>query len=319
MLALAVTACFGAPERKAAASPGASAAFGEQFARHWHDGRAELAGYDLWFPRYGELRRGTSVAIFVTEPFDSKRHIKPEDPKRGDTEVIKLNLVQDFATGIYDYNLMTSAFVATRATGKRPPGSILKISFSAQEWCGHVYAQARFSTRGVRFDSHSYFEGEGDERRELSYPGELGSPVLSEDALLLWARGLAGPNVVAGGLVVVPLLRSLAHVRLSHTALSWERAELSQEATPQTIEVPAGRFEVMQRHATLRRDGGGETRWDFAVEKAYPHRIVRFARDDGLRAELTGSTRVPYWQLNGNGKQALLSRLGLRPRPVRTP
>ncbi len=36
---------------------------------------------------------------------------------------------------------MTSAFSALTAVNGRPAGSVSKVSFSAQEWCGHVYAQ----------------------------------------------------------------------------------------------------------------------------------------------------------------------------------
>jgi hypothetical protein len=35
------------------------------FWQRWGDGRAELAGYDLTTPRYGALRKGVAVTIFV--------------------------------------------------------------------------------------------------------------------------------------------------------------------------------------------------------------------------------------------------------------
>lgn len=38
------------------------------FWEHWSDGRAELSGYDLVQPRYGEKRHGRAVLVFVTEP-----------------------------------------------------------------------------------------------------------------------------------------------------------------------------------------------------------------------------------------------------------
>ena len=48
--------------------------FGSQFWKLWGDGNAELAGYDLTYSRYGQLRSGTAVSIFVTEDFsDSLR------------------------------------------------------------------------------------------------------------------------------------------------------------------------------------------------------------------------------------------------------
>ena len=45
----------------------------EGFWAHWGDGRAEVNGYALTQPRYGEDRRGEAVLIFVTEDFDASR------------------------------------------------------------------------------------------------------------------------------------------------------------------------------------------------------------------------------------------------------
>ena len=47
----------------------ASAARADDFWKHWGDGKAELDRYALTQPRYGELRQGTAVLIFVTEDF----------------------------------------------------------------------------------------------------------------------------------------------------------------------------------------------------------------------------------------------------------
>ncbi|HNF59796.1 MAG TPA: hypothetical protein PLN89_09495, partial [Elusimicrobiota bacterium] len=42
----------------------ADAPYGDAFWKHWGDGQAEVAGYDLVFPRYGHPRRGVAVAVF---------------------------------------------------------------------------------------------------------------------------------------------------------------------------------------------------------------------------------------------------------------
>ena len=52
--------------------------FGDAFWAHWGDGQAELTGYDLTFARYREQRRGTAVAIFVTETFSNELRVKAE-------------------------------------------------------------------------------------------------------------------------------------------------------------------------------------------------------------------------------------------------
>ena len=68
--------------------------------------------------------------IFVTEPFSDSKRVKVDDPRRDppDTfEVLKLNLVRDFQTGIYDYNTMTSVIV--RSDDFEP----VKVTFSSDE------------------------------------------------------------------------------------------------------------------------------------------------------------------------------------------
>ena len=44
----------------------AAPVFDDAFWRQWGDGQSELAGYDLTFSRYGTVRQGTAVVIFVT-------------------------------------------------------------------------------------------------------------------------------------------------------------------------------------------------------------------------------------------------------------
>jgi len=310
-----VFACWAGEGRgqSAAAEAAVGPVFGPAFWEHWGDGRAELAGYDLVKPRYGEARRGTAVAIFVTEPFHEGARVKAEETGPGTFQALKLNLAQDFPTGVYDYHLMTSAFVALEPVAGLPAGAPAKISFSAQEWCGHVYQQALFRAEAADLTLHSYFEGEADGETRLP-----GGPGLSEDALLLWARGLAWPEVAPGETATVPVLTSLERSRLRHREAAWEEAELHRSAESRQMEVPAGTFEVEEARATL-RGATGERTWTFWVEKAAPHKIVAWETSDGERAELLGADRLPYWELNGPGGEEYLERLGLRPRPERTP
>jgi hypothetical protein len=301
--------------------PGRVPAYDSAFWEHWGDGRAELAGYDLVTPRYGAERKGTAVAIFVTEPFSAGARVKADGPAREDGEgggtfqAMKLNLIQDFPTGIYDYNLMTSAFVALESVPAEPalpPGAPVKVSFSSQEWCGHVYQQALFRQSGVRLSLHSYFGGEADAESTLrAHPGGV-----SEDALLLWARGLAYPSVASGESATVPLLTGLQRSRLAHVEAEWEEVELSRGGGTRELTVPAGTFTVEEARAVIRGSGGpdGERTWTFHVEAEAPHRIVAWETSAGVRAELRGSDRLEYWKLNGPGGEEHLEALGLRPR-----
>jgi len=75
------------------------------FWKHWGDGRAELNGYRLTQPRYGALRSGSAVLIFVTEDFSDEWRVKTESragAPSGVYPVLKLNLLRQFQTGIYD-------------------------------------------------------------------------------------------------------------------------------------------------------------------------------------------------------------------------
>jgi hypothetical protein len=239
---------------------------------------------------------------------DPGRHA-PED----EFPVMKLNLVQDFPTGIYDYGLMTSAFTALGPSRDLPAGSVAKISFSAQEWCGHVYAQALPSARGVRVTTHSYFDGEADRTGLLEQP----AGGVFEDALLLWARGFAAPRLARGGSADVRLFRSLETARLRHRPLAWEPARLGRGAAVSRVTVPAGTFDV----ETFTADVGGEMprTWTILVEAADPRRIVRWEASDGRVGELLAAERLRYWEMNGPDSAGELARLGLMPRGARTP
>jgi hypothetical protein len=276
----------------------------------------EVAGYRYTVTRYGAPRDGQAVAIFVTEPFSDRHRVKVEDPARdpGDTfEALKLNLVRDFQTGIYDYNTMTSVFV--RASDFVPA----KVSFSSAEWCGHVYEEIRFDQAAVRHSLRSYFEGEsGDQTLK---PERGGVP---EDELPILLRGLRGPYLRPGEKRVVPFLPSAFSRRLTHRELRWSTATIERASRSETVRVPAGSFDAL-RYEIRPRGGREGTYW---IEAAAPHRLLRWtwtgtpagsrmAADGSETAELTGSERLAYWRLHDNGDEAILSTLGLRPQPGR--
>jgi hypothetical protein len=51
------------------------------FRKTWGDGQAEVAGYSLTYPRYGQPRTGTAVTIFVTEPLSESLRVKADPGK----------------------------------------------------------------------------------------------------------------------------------------------------------------------------------------------------------------------------------------------
>ena len=279
----------------------ASPSGAQDFWQHWGDGKAELNGYALTQPRYGAAREGTAVYIYVTEEFSDRLRVKAEPGNHPDSDtypVLKLNAVRDFSTGIYDYNVMTSTFLRV---AKGWP--VAKVSFSSQEWCGHVWHQ--LVPRGDRIEGvlHSYFDGEADRRVELEMP-EGG---VLEDALPVLVRGWRGELLAAGESRDVPFLPSLLHARLRHEPLKWTKARIERSAATSTVAVPAGRFEVW----TWTVDVEGGRRLTFAVEKAPPYRLVRQTGPDGEELALRGSERLAYWKLNAPGGEKHLKQIGL--------
>lgn len=281
----------------------AAPSFSREFWSTWADGNAELAAYTLTTPRYGEPRRGVAVTIFVKEDFNPEARVKADLPTKQSVPVMKLNLIQDFQTGIYDYNLMASSFVALRPVNGRPAGSTYKVAFSNQEWCGTTYHHVLFDQEEAREVLHSYFESEADQSRRLAYP----SDGLSEDSLLLWARGMAAPALSPGEETRAQVLLSLQRARFAHVPLSWGTATLRRSKDASSLTIPAGTFTVETREAEL-ADG---LRYTFWVEQAPPHRLIKWEASDGLSATLLASDRLPYWNLHSEGQESLLSKLGL--------
>jgi len=299
---------------RSAPSSATEPGFGDSFWKRWGDGKGELSSYDLTFPRYGDLRKGLAITVFVTETFSNSLRVKSDPgkhPKSDEFPVMKLNLIEDFSTGIYDYNLLTSAFVALSPANGRPAGAATKVSFTSQEWCGNVYGQILFDAGSARLTTHSYFDEEADQTREL----RVSNDALAGDAILLWARSLAAPMLAPGERRETPLVRSIEAARLGHRPVEMLKATLTRAATSERATAPAGAFEVERRTVEI---AGGPT-WTILVETAEPHRIVQWETSDGEKASLVASDRLEYWKMHGEKDLSALSRLGLKPRPPRTP
>lgn len=318
-LSLAATVALAAPAaRNAPPAPGrtvkpaapAAPAAAPSFDSWWHDGKAELDGYRVTVQRYGRPRASRAVAIFVTEPFSGSRHVKLDDPSKTPADavdVLKLNLVRDFQTGVYDYHTMLSVFTQTRDF------SPLKVAFTSSEWCGQVYEELHFWSGFTQHKLFSYFEGESFERKQ-PYP----TSGVSEDNLWIVLRGLRGPFLKPGEKRVVPYLAGAFWRRLAHRDADWMKASIERLARPERVTVPAGAF-VADVYEVRPADGRVGRFW---VEQAYPRRIVRWSwtappagapmggTDEGA---LTGTTRLDYWRTHDPGDERLLESLGLGP------
>ncbi len=171
----------------------------DQEKAYWYTGEAEIASYRLSQVRYGEMRAGHAVLIFVTEPFSTDSWSKTDNPGEDDISVMKLNFTKKFTTGIYPYSMMTSTFLPYIMEGQNS----LKISSSSQEWCGHTYMELRNNSH-YEIGISSYFEGEN---QNLSLKKDL----LEDD---IWTLIRKDPSSLpTGTLNVIP---SFFYLRLKH-------------------------------------------------------------------------------------------------------
>ncbi|MCZ7584252.1 MAG: hypothetical protein M5R36_13450 [Deltaproteobacteria bacterium] len=283
----------------------ASADDSPDFWAHWGDGLAEMNSYALTYNRYGENRQGKTIAIFVTETFSDKKRVKADSgqvPKDDELPVLKLNLVKDFQTGVYDYKLLTSVFAAVDPRADRAAMAPVKVSFSSQEWCGHVYEERIFRAEQITRTVRSYFLDESIDHETTAWPDDG----ITEDELPILVRELRGERLKPGGKMTVPYLMSAERARMTHITPAWTTAVIGKSAAPETVDTPAGKFQAVLWSATPK----GQDAWRFWVDTAYPHKLVRWERVDGEIAVLTGSTRMPYWKLHGEGDEKHLKEFG---------
>ena len=263
------------------------------FYAHWADGKAEVSSYEVVQPRYGELRSGYGVMIFVTEDLHRQTLIKVDSPTAEADRfyALKLNHILKFTTGIYDYSVMTSVF--SQVAGERHPFELRRISFSAQEWCGQVFDEALFSGGQINGHISSYFASEGRGAYQLKQPEHFAS----EDHLLIRVRELQGSFMALGEVQKLEVLPSFWQLRQAHQPHATASGRIHKAAEEQIQTAAGARASVRwELHIGPRQ----RTLW---TEKAYPHRILRWEDGAGGRGELVRTIRVPYWQLQANADE----------------
>ncbi|WP_340065974.1 septum formation inhibitor Maf [Ascidiimonas aurantiaca] len=184
----------------------------KQFKDYWYAGKAEITSFKLQQARYGELREGHAVLIYVTEDFLPEKQVKADRPKKDNLKILKLNSTKNFLTGIYPYSIMTSTFhpVFTKEHA-------VKVSNSVQEWCGQVYMQLN-NRDGYEINAHSYFEGEADQFLKLE------KEHLENE---LWTQIRIAPDELPKG--NIKLIPSMEFLRLQHKEIKAYEAVTSLE------------------------------------------------------------------------------------------
>jgi hypothetical protein len=248
----------------------------EQFNQYWYSGKAELSSYTLKQARYGEIRDGEVVLVFVTEPFSVSKQVKLDNPQKAGTDnvsVMKLNHVRKFNTGIYDYSIVTSTF--TPIDTQNHPFT-LKASTSIQEWCGHTFTQLNLADDKYNFKQFSYFEADGDEEKTIN-------ATFLEEALFTKIR-IAKGQLPEGEINLIP---STIYSRFNYKKMDVEKAEISKTTSEKTLTY---KIKYLNINRTLTID----------VEKEFPYKILGFTEFDGTglttTAKLKATSNEPYWE-----------------------
>lgn len=268
------------------------------FNDYWYQGEAEITSYDLEQARYGEIREGSAVLVFVTEEFSKKNQVKLDNPSRNPKDaipVMKLNMTRKFNTGIYPYSMMMSSF--TPIDVKKFPNT-LKVTNSSQEWCGHTFMQLNLGKYSYESQLRSYFESEGDKTTRLER-------TFLEDEL--WSKIRIDPSSLPQG--NIDIIPSTTYARLKHIKFKNEKATASLKEKKDGMHYNL-KYKNLNRKLTI------------VFEKEFPYQIISWEESYksgfGPRAKTmtTKGTRkksimLDYWSKNGNEDAHYRKELGL--------
>ena len=264
------------------------------FKNYWYAGNAEVSSFNLVQNRYGEERIGNAMMIFVTEDFSKNKQVKLDNPDlagRDKVSVLKLNMTKNFVTGIYPYSMMLSAFTPV---GVNQVPHTLKLTMTAQEWCGQVFSQVNLKHKKYVITGHSYFEKEGDETLNLKV-------TWLEDEL--WNRIRLDPRSLPVG--EVEMIPGLFFSRLNHVGLNSEKAICTKEETSDLVA-------YIVTYPSHKRSLSIE------FESTFPHRIKgwteKYEQNGNIQtttATLDKQLITNYWAKNKNEFLYLRDSLGL--------
>jgi len=267
---------------------------------YWYQGKAEITRYELQQNRYRDVHPGEAVLVFVTEDFLTDKQVKNDTyQNKNSINVLKTNQIRRFATGIYDYSIMTSVFTPVDVS-KNP--QTLKVTNSTQDWCGQAFMQINWRDNQYQTQIRSYFEAEADENFSVSY-------AILEDELFNRIR--LNPQALPTG--KIQILPSMSIARLLHQDFKPETAE----ATLQTYtgkdftgdNLQSYRVAFTTRNRVL----------EIVFENKSPYVIVGWKEaypsfDKKVRETIARRTKTvltPYWQQNSLSDKNLRAELGV--------
>lgn len=259
------------------------------FKDYWYNGEAEITSYKLEQARYGEIRQGTAVLVFVTEDFLPEIQVKADNFNNTNIPVLKLNATKNFNTGIYPYSIMQSTFFPI-SNNKHA----LKVSASIQEWCGQVYTQLN-NRNQFEIKSHSYFQGEADQNFNLE-------KTWTENELFTKLR--IDPNSLPiGSIEIIP---SLEYLRLRHQEIKAYTATASLQNGAYTLTYP-------ELERSLKIDFNTQFPYDIlGWEETTQSGFGASAKVLTTKATKLESLKSVYWSQNHNEDETLRETLKLQ-------
>lgn len=265
----------------------------EKFSKYWYQGKAEINVFELQQSRYGEVRPGKAVMIFVTEDFSRTKQVKMDQPQERPSDamkVMKLNMTREFITGVYPYHTMLSVFTPIYEELPSP-----KLTASVTEWCGQSFTQLNHKSGNYNYQMFSYFESEGDQSGKLSG--------ITEEELFTLIR--LHPDLVPLG--EQKMIPSLIFQRFAHIPLKAEQANLSKKDLGSNQSQIDVEYEEIGRKISIR------------YNQFFPFEILGFeevwTKSNGQK-EITTASRtslqlMDYWNKNEKVFEPLRKDLGL--------
>ena len=261
----------------------------QAFKDYWYAGEAEITSYKLEQARYGEIRDGKAVLVFVTEDFLPDVQVKADNYSDKNTPVLKLNATKKFNTGIYPYSIMQSTFFPV-ANNQHA----VKVSASIQEWCGHVYTQLN-NRNQFEIMSHSYFQGEADQNFKLG-------KTWTENEL--WTKLRINPSTLPVG--EISIIPSLEFIRLSHKDIKAYKAFANLTDGTYTLNYPELNRSLKINYNTV---------FPFEIlswEETSTSGFGASAKTLTTKATKLETIKSTYWNKNNNVDESLRTTLKLQ-------
>ncbi len=266
----------------------------QEFGKYWYDGNAEINSYKLSQGRYGELREGSAVNIFVTETFSKTTHTKSDVHDKNNIKVLKLNATKSFNTGIYPYSVMSSSF-----TPINKPIECLKVSTSIQEWCGHDYLELLNDDGDLIIENKSYYQGESFKDKEIA------KNVLIENNI--WSTIRINPNMLPVG--TKKMVPNLTFLRFCHKEVQPYEATLKLNMVGDKLVYEID-YPTLNRTLVITFDDS----FPYVIngwEETYLNGNGAKRKQLTTKAELVKTMKIDYWNKNTNSDLPLRAELGL--------